>query len=160
VLAGEGATLDASGMRGSPSFPREGTLREVRSMAATAAPIPVLRKRRNIEFRSITMIQAVSYSWLVGRPSLFRLFLEQASFRVGWSPKIKIPPPVLFRRWDSRIARYDSRLFSSRRQKTHTYSRYNKGKPAWSSGRRKSRIKCTERVLLSQCDIHSGRAAV
>ena len=54
------------------------------------------------------------------------------------SPKIKIPPPGCFRRWDSRIARYDSRVLASRRQKTHTYSRYNRGKPAWSSGRRKS----------------------
>jgi hypothetical protein len=57
-------------------------------MAATAAAvIPLSLNSRDIEIRSIKMIQALAYSWLVGRPSPFCLFLEQASFRVNWSPK-------------------------------------------------------------------------
>ena len=50
------------------------------------------------------------------------------------------------------MARYDSRGLSSRRQKTHTYSRYNKGRPAWSSGRWISRYEGTETWL--QKSIH------
>jgi len=78
--------------------------------------------------------------------------LGQASFS-SWNlcPKNKNPPPNRFRRWVSRIARYDSRVFSPRRQETHTYSRYNRGKPAWSSGRRKSFNESTETGLRSQC---------
>jgi len=78
--------------------------------------------------------------------------LGQDSFS-SWNlgPKNKNPPPDRFRRWVSRIARYDSRVFSPRRQETHTYSRYNRGKPAWSSGRRKSFNETTETGLRSQC---------
>src|SRR6267378_297177 len=78
--------------------------------------------------------------------------LGQASFS-SWNlgPKNKNPPPDRFRRWVSRIARYDSRVFSPRRQETHTYSRYNRGKPAWSSGRRESFNEGTETALRSQC---------
>jgi hypothetical protein len=73
-------------------------------------------------------------------PSRFRLSCEQAPgyFQNFSRPKIKIPPAGCSWRWDSRIARYDSRVLASRRQKTHTYSRYNRGRPAWSSGRGKS----------------------
>jgi len=78
--------------------------------------------------------------------------LGQASFS-SWNlcSKNKNPPPDRFRRWVSRITRYDSRVFSPRRQETHTYSRYNRGKPAWSSGRRKSFNESTETALRSQC---------
>src|SRR6266404_2214441 len=78
--------------------------------------------------------------------------LGQASFS-SWNlcSKNKNPPPDRFRRWVSRITRYDSRVFSPRRQETHTYSRYNRGKPAWSSGRRKSFNEGTETALRSQC---------
>jgi hypothetical protein len=69
---------------------------------------------------------------------------------------MKIPPPVLLRRWDSRMARYDSRVFSSQRQKTHTYSRYNRGRPAWSSGCGKSRNKITVIRPQGQCHIRYG----
>jgi hypothetical protein len=43
-----------------------------------------------------------------------------------------------------------SRSSASRRQKTHTDSRNNRGKPAWSSGRGKSSIKGTKWRLQSQ----------
>ena len=132
-------------------LPERGTLRITSTRTTSTASIPVLRNFPNIEFRIITFARALAFSWRVGRPSPLCPFLERASFRVDHAPKTKIPPPGLFRRWDSRIARYDSRVFRSRRQKTDTYSRYNRGKPAWSSGRRKSRDKSTETGFRSQC---------
>ena len=105
---------------------------------------------------SSRFVRPLNSSMLVrSTPSLFRLTREQApgNFRNFSRPKIKIPPPGCSRRWDSRIARYDSRVLVPRRQKTQTYSRYNRGKPAWSSGRRKSCDKSTERLWPCQSNV-------
>src|SRR5260370_37164503 len=122
-------------------------LSEARSKPTTSFAIQFLVNARLVEgfFISITRLPASILLVSLSGVSFFCLPLTQPPIAELLGPKIKIPPPGFFRRWDSRIARYDSRVVSTRRQKTHTYSRYNRGNPAWASGRRTSPFKGTEK---------------